>query len=270
MIGAADEVRAAAEEIPPIAAGEDLAVTDEKQAATEKIPPIAVEEELITMEEPRGQDGVHTRTPNGMRTMGAEDQMRDELESLELAIRENIVTTHTQEGADVQKALLLSKMDSVERQRLVVLRLTKRSSYVIAALLNDSRLRKVEAQVGEAGCEILPDWAEGALLLAPLTEEQATEANVKLRAHHIVVTKQDQGYVTQALAKLPKRHRSSAHPADPEYINMSKEAAAATGSSQSDMVKPKQQLHTPGIEIWDGVWHVERTFVHCPLAPAMS
>ena len=42
----------------------------------------------------------------------------------------------------------------------------------------ESCLEAVRAQVEDAGCDILPDWANGAIILAPLTEQQAEEADV--------------------------------------------------------------------------------------------
>ena len=42
----------------------------------------------------------------------------------------------------------------------------------------ESCLEAVRAQVEDAACDILPDWANGAIILAPLTEQQAEEADV--------------------------------------------------------------------------------------------
>ena len=56
----------------------------------------------------------------------------------------------------------------------------------------------------DAGCDILPDWANGAIIFAPLTEQQAEEADVELHAHHIVVAQQNQKLVEEALPKVPK------------------------------------------------------------------
>ena len=58
---------------------------------------------------------------------------------LEEAIRISVAYAHAQEGADVSEALLRSKIDSIQQQELVVLRLTKRNSNVLDALLNDSQ-----------------------------------------------------------------------------------------------------------------------------------
>ena len=58
---------------------------------------------------------------------------------LEEAIRISVADAYAQEGADVSEALLRSKIDSIQQQELVVLRLTKRNSNVLDALLNDSQ-----------------------------------------------------------------------------------------------------------------------------------
>ena len=54
-------------------------------------------------------------------------------------------------------------------------------------LLKEPRLQSVRAQIQDAGCEILPESADGAIVLAPLPEQQTLEAGVQLRAHHINV-----------------------------------------------------------------------------------
>jgi hypothetical protein len=109
---------------------------------------------------------------------------------LETAMRESAAAAVAEDGAQIQEAILRSKIDSAQRQLAVVLRLTKRNSDVLDALLKDECLQKVRAQVEEAGCEVLPDWARGAIVLVPLSEKEATDAGVELRAHHIVVVEE--------------------------------------------------------------------------------
>ena len=53
----------------------------------------------------------------------------------------------------MQEALLRSKIESAQRQVIVVLRLTKRNSDVLDVLLKDEGLQKVRAQVEEAGTQ---------------------------------------------------------------------------------------------------------------------
>ena len=55
-------------------------------------------------------------------------------------------------------------------------------------------------------------------MLAPLTKQQAVEAGVELRAHHIVVAQQEQNLLEQVLAAVPKRSRPIVHLADPKHL----------------------------------------------------
>ena len=146
----------------------------------------------------------------------------------------------------MQEALLRSKIESAQRQVIVVLRLTKRNSDVLDVLLKDEGSQKVRAQVEEAGCEILPEWVGGAITLVPLTEKEARDVGVQLRAHHIVIAQVHQSLIEKALVAIPKRRRPVARRADPEYLS------APTSEFAT---------HTP----WDIEWCVERTFVHCPV-----
>ena len=55
-----------------------------------------------------------------------------------------------------------------------------------------------EREREEAGCEVLPDWARGAIVLVPLAEKEAKDAGVELRAHHIVIVQEYQSHVERA------------------------------------------------------------------------
>jgi hypothetical protein len=173
------------------------------------------------------------------------------------AIGNSVAETVAQEGPGLQdaadlNALIGSKVKSYEEQKLVVLRLTKHNSRVLDAIRKDSNLKTLREQVDEAGCEILPKWAEGCIMLAPLTQHQVKEAGVKLRAHHIVVAQQHQTLVQKALAAVPKRSRPLVMTADP---SSTREVLAALDDWES---------------LWDGLWEVEKTFVHVPLNPSLS
>jgi len=186
-------------------------------------------------------------------------------EELEIAIRESAAEAITQEGAHVQEALLRSKIDAAQRQQLVVLRLTKRNSEVLQVMLTNSCLQHVRSHVEEAGCEILPDWADGAIFLAPLTEQQALEAGVKFRAHHIVVAQQDQATVERVLATIPKRRRPGVQFAKDEHLLASSSTKLISEADQTNLEEPHLQPYTQNVDVWDGAWVVEKTFVHCPL-----
>lgn len=165
--------------------------------------------------------------------------------------------------------LLRSKIDAVERQQLVVLRLTKRNEHVLDVMLKEMCLQQVRAQVEEAGCEILPEWAGGAVVLAPLTKQQADEAGVQLRPHHIVVAQQNQALVEQVLATIPKRRRPGVQLADPEHLTNSAGPKTEKASS-APLVKPDAPSYIHNANEWDGFWLVEKTFVHCPYPQSPS
>lgn len=59
----------------------------------------------------------------------------------------------------------------------------------------------------QEGHEVAPDWASGAILLVPLSQEQARKACLELRSHHVVIFPGDKGRLLNALAALPCRQR---------------------------------------------------------------
>eukprot|EP00973_Karenia_brevis_P023225 3198749-Karenia_brevis.AAC.1 len=188
-------------------------------------------------------------------------------DSWELAIRDSLQEAVASENAQVQEALLRSKIDDAKHQELVVLSLTKRSSHVLNALLEAPDLGLPRSQIQEAGFEILPEYANGAILLAPLSEQQALDADVHLRPHHIVVARQFQPIVEQILSTLPKRQRPKVRLADDQYLCQSASVASATKEKDDALSK---QSHLDEDDMWDGIWSVERSFVHCPIPLASA
>ncbi len=57
------------------------------------------------------------------------------------------------------------------RLQTAALRLPRRSAEAFAAILEAPALGPVLSEVEEAGCEVLPDWANGVTLLEPLARE---------------------------------------------------------------------------------------------------
>ena len=53
--------------------------------------------------------------------------------------------------------------------------------------------------VHDAGCELEPEWADGAMLLVPLTEELVCESGIQLTHTHIVAMARDVENIRQAL-----------------------------------------------------------------------
>ena len=111
-------------------------------------------------------------------------------------------------------------------------------------------LQIVGQDVAEAGCEVTPSWADGAVLLMPLTQVQAEETQLDLRPHHIVALNGDKDRILAALQTLPCRSR-------PKIRN-------ETGLPKH---QPKQVLAWK--EDVDLILTVDRTFLTCiPAAPS--
>jgi len=53
----------------------------------------------------------------------------------------------------------------------------------------------------------MPDWANGALLLVPCTEEGLAESGLELKPHHVIALASDVELIDEALAEFPRRRR---------------------------------------------------------------
>ncbi|CAE7701834.1 MIB2 [Symbiodinium sp. CCMP2592] len=91
----------------------------------------------------------------------------------------------------------------------VLLHLSRCGGPVKEALLSSPELAECLQRVVDAGCEVTPEWANGAVLLAPLTEEEATDAGLKLYPHHVVAFESDTDRVQATLRALPCKVRPS-------------------------------------------------------------
>lgn len=98
-------------------------------------------------------------------------------------------------------------------EEIKVLRLTRmaRSPEVMSLLLGSPVLEGCRRRVLEAGCILMPPWANGAKLFVPLQEAEANvmlqEANVMLQDHHVLVYSPDVEILKEALAVMPCRRR---------------------------------------------------------------
>lgn len=173
-----------------------------------------------------------------------------------VAMQESEAEAIAREGSDIAEAVLRSKADAgpLVGQALVVLRLSRHPSEILAALFEAPELATAFALVEEAGCEVLPEWAQGAVLLAPLTHEQAIEAGLELQAHHIVVAQLEQANVENVLSKIRFRRRPQVRLEDVPFQNL---AAASSGDASAT-------------ECFSVVVNVERTFVNFPAPKAAS
>merc|ERR1712050_160606 len=114
------------------------------------------------------------------------------------------------EQADVQEALLRSKADARNADGEHVVRLTLHSQKIKEHLLSSPELQSRFEHVRSAGCDVCPEWANGAMLFVPKTHDQFLEAEIELQAHNIVLLASDLPILTQVLRKMPKRKRHNA------------------------------------------------------------
>jgi len=116
---------------------------------------------------------------------------------------------------DTAQALLLSKADGLpplSADGQVVLKITRmaHSQELLTAILESPKLESCRVRVAQAGCEISPDWGNGAKFLVPFTECQhrdLVEAGKELESHHIVALQTDVEAIKAAFASIPSRRR---------------------------------------------------------------
>jgi hypothetical protein len=147
-------------------------------------------------------------------SFGNKDDFHAEEEvKLRLALEMDEIEQTDREAADLARAIQLSKADSLQEE-LVLLQLTRqaRSVKVSEQLGGASQLAPCRQLVADAGCQLQPDWAGGAWLLAPLTRPQLSALledcpNITLQDHHVLVRNRDIDCVRSALSELPRRMR---------------------------------------------------------------
>eukprot|EP00929_Paragymnodinium_shiwhaense_P048900 TRINITY_DN24684_c0_g1_i3.p1 TRINITY_DN24684_c0_g1~~TRINITY_DN24684_c0_g1_i3.p1 ORF type:complete len:621 (-),score=104.49 TRINITY_DN24684_c0_g1_i3:489-2351(-) len=174
--------------------------------------------------------------------------------TLEESMQEDI----RRECADIKEATLRSLADTI------VCRLTFHMPSVVDLLTQAPDLEECRARVVSAGCELRPAWANGALLLVPVTHDDLLEAGMKLATHNILMLASDQARVERVLAELPRRRR-------PRLLPEHEAVVDTAASSSSDAVKcPDDETHVDS----DGDWMeevglvVEKTFLTFRLGPS--
>lgn len=111
------------------------------------------------------------------------------------------------EQRELQEALLRSKADALSADGVLLTRLTFHTPGMMSFLDESPHLTACRSRVESAGCTVRPSWANGALLLVPVTEEQIKEEGIDLKAHNILMHTSDEELVKDALAQLVKRKR---------------------------------------------------------------
>jgi len=131
---------------------------------------------------------------------------------LEQALQLSEKDAEQQEQADVVEAVMRSNAEVRNSDGVQIVRLTSHSPYIKSHLLKSTFLQACFDYVRNADCEVSPSWANGALLLVPLSQEMLVEAGLELKAHNLVLLSSDKDLVMQALAELPKRKRPNVKP----------------------------------------------------------
>jgi len=141
-----------------------------------------------------------------------------------------------------------SKGDPRSPDGVLVARLTFLNSKLMPFLLESEVLAECRARVVATGCDLMPSWANSALLLVPLTRAQVDEAGLELKPHNIVMLAADYHLTVEALSELPRRRRPQLKPesqADPA------ESACAdiTTIQEYEMaaVLPEQMAHADDV-----------------------
>lgn len=151
--------------------------------------------------------------------------------SLQDALSESRVAADEQENAYIAEAIQSSKLDAIvlSPEDVVVFRISRTSKEILDHLENE--LVDLKLRVLESGCHVRPDWANGALLLIPLTQSQVEESTVQLRAHHIVACRNEFDSVEKALHRFPKRKGRP-------QIKVETYVFCSTGIRECDVGKP--------------------------------
>lgn len=105
-----------------------------------------------------------------------------------------------------------------------------------------------------AGCIVQPAWANGALLLVPITEQQIIEADINLQPHNILMLASDEPIVRHTLTQLARRKRPGLKP---EHYPHGKLEHAFTEAKNSTA---ETQPHLVGAWMQDVGIVVEPTF----------
>jgi hypothetical protein len=113
------------------------------------------------------------------------------------------------------------------------------------ALAESEHLRSAVTAVVDAGCKVLPTWANGALMLVPATEQQASQERWQLRFYHILVRDEDLKSLSQALHDLtrggPQRGKPALRPEEDEpngsvcYLDLDEKVCRILRNSQWEL-----------------------------------
>jgi DNA-binding phage protein len=131
----------------------------------------------------------------------------EEQEHLTAAIHRSTIEASIQEQEHLTEAILRSKIEATPQyaDEVVVSRLTDCSKNIVQTLFRSDHLIPCISRVTDAECEVQPKWANGAVLLVPLMQDDISGKGIELRNFHVVHYRKDYAFIKQALATIPKR-----------------------------------------------------------------
>eukprot|EP00929_Paragymnodinium_shiwhaense_P098651 TRINITY_DN60134_c0_g1_i1.p1 TRINITY_DN60134_c0_g1~~TRINITY_DN60134_c0_g1_i1.p1 ORF type:complete len:585 (+),score=58.51 TRINITY_DN60134_c0_g1_i1:136-1890(+) len=162
-----------------------------------------------------------------------------------------------QMNGDIAEALMRSRQDCYD---CVLLRLTSHSPEFMNALCADELLASCIERVEEAGCQMSPAWANGALFLVPMTQSQLED--MRLQPYHIVARACDMSRIEKVLQAFPKRQRPRVKLVEEEEMERHRASRAAASSSAADRAQEDARERAPESSELGLV--LERTFLSRP------
>lgn len=161
-----------------------------------------------------------------------EGDTRDDQESQ--AIQESVDNAVEYENNAVQRAIVETKVVQSE-DGIVLLQLNRHaeSTEVVNVLMHAPILQACRDRVLHAQCELRPEWANGAWILVPMTSDIFAEAEGGVSAQnlfhfHVLVLRQDEDLVREALTAVPRAKRPMLCLAKFREASVSKRGAVET------------------------------------------
>jgi hypothetical protein len=170
-----------------------------------------------------------------------------------------------QEGALLQRALLLSKMDMQEGNEVVLQRLTTYSDDVRIALLSAPELASCRDAVLAAGCDLEPSWGNGLKAFVPLRKCPSLEHELSgFCHHHVIIRRSDIPHLQATLRKLSSKKR-------PKYRHVQSLDVSVVDIASNAATGDASKLTSDGMEFVRALGvMVVNTFVHYPIPKDVS
>ena len=159
------------------------------------------------------------------------------------------------ERNDFHAALEESRADVRNADKVRVMRLTDYGKNVMQRLAASRHLSGDIDAIAAAGCEALPAWGNGALLLVPLTRDIAAEADDwSPQPYHIVLRDAQRASLFKALRAIPREEvrpklREEKTPGGPEHRRGQEQAPTPSAASSSSPTLQESMLSHDAVEL---------------------